>query len=232
MEVLIAVSLLALLSTGMLFAIRTGLNTFEKANSRLMDNRRVAGAQALLTQQFQGMIPVTAPCEAAPGAPGIVFFQGEQQTMRIVSAFSLSQAWRGTPQILEFAVIPGAEGVGFRLIVNELPYTGPQSAGRLCVGFGAPDPVTSAAPPVFAPVQPNPHSFVLADKLKYCRFEYLTPAVSGGLLAWRETWAGRGWPRALRVQMAPLEPDPARVQPISVTVPIQIFRNPEVLYAD
>ena len=74
MEVLIAVTLLSLLSTGMLLAIRIGLSALGKTNEKLMYNRRVAGAQRILEQELQGMIPVVAPC----GGSGLRFgfFQG------------------------------------------------------------------------------------------------------------------------------------------------------------
>ena len=40
-ELLIAVTLVALLSMGMLFAMRTGLGALSSTNTRLHDNRRV-----------------------------------------------------------------------------------------------------------------------------------------------------------------------------------------------
>jgi prepilin-type N-terminal cleavage/methylation domain-containing protein len=85
-EVLIAVSLLSLLSLGILFSLRVGMNALDKANRKLMANRRVAGAQRILQQQLAGFIPVIA--EFAPGdAPGvkIPFFQGRAQSMRFGS---------------------------------------------------------------------------------------------------------------------------------------------------
>src|SRR6185369_11613449 len=170
-----AITLLSLLTTGMLFAMRVGLMAFQKTDSKLMDNRRVAGAQRLVEQELEGLIPVIAPC----GGPGMktAFFQGEAQTMRLVSAFTLQQAWRGQPQILELFVIPGEEGRGVRLVVNEMPYTGPLTAGEICPGMMQ-DPETGAPVPRFAPVVAGPRSFVLADKLAYCRFTYLTPSVA------------------------------------------------------
>ena len=41
-EILIAVSLLSLLSVGMLMAMRLGFNTMDKTDSRLVRNRRVS----------------------------------------------------------------------------------------------------------------------------------------------------------------------------------------------
>ena len=97
MELLIAVLLLSLLSVGLLFALRIGLNTYSKAQTKLMDNRRVAGAQRILEQELEGLVPVVAPCGVGTeggGAP-VRFFQGEPEVMRLVSTFSLQGAWRG-----------------------------------------------------------------------------------------------------------------------------------------
>jgi prepilin-type N-terminal cleavage/methylation domain-containing protein len=224
-ELLVSVTLLSLLSVGLFMALRMGLNAYGKTQARLMDNRRVAGAQRILEEQIEGMMPVLAICG---GATKAVFFQGEPQVMRLVSTFSLQQAWRGSPQILEVFVIPGEDGKGVRLVVNEIPYTGAAGAGQLCAGPGA-----GEAGIHFAPVAPGPNSFVLADKLAYCRFAYLTPAVEANVApVWLPMWAGKSWPMGVRVDMAPLEPDPSRLQPIAFTAPIRLHRDPEIPYAD
>ena len=233
-EVLIAITLLSALSVAMLFAMRIGLDTFGKVGDRLMLNRRVAGAQRILQSEIEGMMPVVAPCivDGVPAGQAAPFFQGDSQTMRLVSTFSLQEAWRGRPQILEFAVIPGENDRGVRLIVNELPYTGPQGAGQLCLGY-APSPVTGAMGPRYAPVAANPQSFVLADQLEYCRLSYLSPAMQPGLPpAWTTRWAFNGWPMGVRIEMAPLAPDGSRLQPITAVAPVRMRRNFGVPYAD
>ena len=233
-EVLIAVTLLSLLSVGMLTAMRVGLMAFSKTNNKLMDNRRVAGAQRVVQEQLEGMMPVVAACGDAPRATPAqtAFFEGQPQTMRLVSTFSLQQGWRGQPQILEFFVIPGEEGRGVRLVVNEIPYTGPDGTAQLCTGHTR-DPLTGGSLAVFAPVQAGPNSFVLADKLAYCRFSYFTIPLDRTLLPhWAPQWTFSGWPFAVRIEMAPLDPDPSRLQPITVTAPIHIHRAPEIQYVD
>src|SRR5262249_33746876 len=156
------------------------------------------------------------------------FFQGEPQTMRLVSTFSLQQAWRGQPQILEMFVIPVDQGEGVRLVVNEIPYTGPLGAAQLCPAL-MPDPQTGISLPRFVPVIPGPHSFVLADKLAYCRFVFLAPPVSPGAPeTWIANWNRPAWPLAVRVEMAPVEPDPSRLQPITAVAPIFVRRPLEL----
>jgi prepilin-type N-terminal cleavage/methylation domain-containing protein len=229
-EVLVAVTLLSLLSTGMVISMRIGLNVFAKATDRLMDNRRVVGAQRILEQEFEGLMPVIATCAGMPAKFG--FFQGETMAMRLVTTFSLERGWRGYPQLLGLLVIPGEDGQGVRLVVNEIPYTGPRSAGALCTG-AAPDPLLGRLVFRFLPLQATPDSFVLADKIAYCRFAYYGPGRSSNdPPLWSPQWAGPGWPWGIRVEMAPLQPDAARLQPITVMAPVNLFRSPELEYVD
>jgi prepilin-type N-terminal cleavage/methylation domain-containing protein len=223
MELLIAITLLSLLSVGLLFALRIGMTAYSKTQSRLMDNRRVAGAQRILEQELEGMVPVVAMCGGGPEGGGQrgPFFQGDMQTMRLVSTFSLQGAWRGQTQILEIFVIPGAEE-GVRLVVNELPYMGPVAAAKLCQGQGT---VMRASP--------GPASFVLADKLAFCKFSYLAKPKDMMLPPlWGPLFTSATWPRAVRIDMAPLVPDPSRLQPITTIAPLRIYRAAEVDYVD
>jgi hypothetical protein len=230
MEVLVAVTLLSLLSTGMVMAMRIGLNVYGKANTRLMDNRRVIGAQRVLEQELQGLMPVVSTCAGMPMKFG--FFQGQPQTMRLVSTFSLQQGWRGRPQMLGLMVIPGEDGKGVRLVVNELPYTGPKAAGALCTGASM-NPAIGKMVFRFLPMEPNPDSFVLADKIAYCRFSYYGPGrLESDPPAWVTEWPGPGWPWGIRVEMAPLQAESAQLQPITVMAPINLFRSPEIQYDD
>jgi general secretion pathway protein J len=221
MELLIAVTLLSLVSVGMMFALRIGLNTYGKAQSHLMDNRRVAGAQRILTDELAGMVPVEAPCGGNKDGPKTPFFQGDPQVIRLVSTYSLQEGWRGHPQILEIFVMPGDGGV--RLVVNEIPYYHPTQAGRLCTGPGR-----------YVGVSPSEKSFVLADKLAICTFSYLQQPEN---LMEYPTWVQvftekRSWPKAVRIQMRALQADLSRLQPISVVMPLRIHRTPEMPYVD
>ena len=61
-------------------------------------------------------------------------------------------------------MIPGNQGRGVRLVVNEFLYTGPETLGEVCLGM-TPDPETGKLVAQFAPIRVGPGSFVLADKL-------------------------------------------------------------------
>ena len=61
-EVTIAVTLVGLISLGLLMAMRVGFTAMQKSNDKLMHNRRVTGVERILEQQVAGMLPTTATC--------------------------------------------------------------------------------------------------------------------------------------------------------------------------
>jgi hypothetical protein len=233
MEVLIAVTLLSALSVGMMLAMRIGISALWRTDQRLMDNRRVAGAQRIVEQQLEGFIPVMSPCGSGGGEGGqkVAVFSGQPNTLTMVSAFSLQQAWRGRPQILQFFTMPSDAG-GIRLVVNETPYTGPKFAGQTCTGMS---PAKDMAGFVGRFPQPSGGSgtFVLADRLSSVSFQYLKrPEKVDEPAVWLPQWTRADWPAGIRIVMEPLAPSPARLQPVTITAPIYVYRTLGVEYAD
>jgi len=226
-ELLIAVLLLSLLSVGIVLTLRVSLSAMNKSSSTLMSNRRVASVERILDQEIEGIMPVTADCQPQPGVAGpkLMFFQGEPQSMRMASTYSLQQGQRGLPMILEFQVIPGEDEQGVRLVVNEHWYTGPRGAGVYCLGMGA-GPDGSPPGPRFAPISVGPDSFVLVDKLAYCRFSFRDPRNAGQTPIWVQRWVKPVLPNAIRIEMAPLAPDLGRLQPVTLTIPVHVTRLP------
>ncbi len=233
MEVLVAMTLLSLLSVGILFAMRIGLSSMERANNRFTSNRLVLGVERAITAQIAGYMPVRADCRVSPEGPvqTVPFFQGERQTMRFVSTYSLNQAWRSTPHILEFQVIPGEGGQGVRLVVNELVYSGPISAGRLCLGRSM-DPLSARLATIFRPVETGSQSFVLADKLASCSFAFREERQPPLTPIWLPRWSGDRSPSAVRIDMMPLALDPGKLQIPSIVAPLHADRDPLGRYGD
>jgi prepilin-type N-terminal cleavage/methylation domain-containing protein len=226
-ELLIAVLLLSLLSVGIVLTLRVALSALNKSDSKLMSNRRVSSVERILDQQIEGIMPVTANCQARPGVAGapMMFFQGEPQSMRLASTYSLQQGQRGVPMILEFQVIPGADDQGVRLVVNERWYTGPGGAGMYCLGIGA-GPDGGPPGPRFVPINVGPDSFVLADKLAYCRFSFRDLGTPPAPPIWVQRWVKPILPNAIRIEMAPLGPDQGRLVPVTLTIPVHVTRLP------
>jgi general secretion pathway protein J len=233
LEVLIAVTLLAVLSVGMMTAMRIGISALSRTDRKLMDNRRVAGAQRIVEQELQGLIPIVGPCNGGAGESKdrYVLFSGQSGSVTLISGFSLQQAWRGRPQLLQIFTTPDDQG-GTRLVVNETPYGGPFGGGPICIP-GDTDPETGGHIASFAAPSVGPATFVLADHLRAVRFEFLdAPKKPGEPGLWTATWNHGKWPFGIRIEMVPMEPSPARLQPITVIAPLYVNRVPGVKYED
>jgi len=227
-EILIAVSLLSLLSLGVLLAMRIGFNTMDKTDAHLVQNRRVANSRKIIENEFNGLTVTQALWQPAPQNVQLVpFMEWEPNQMRFVTSYSLQDAWRGRPQIAALTVIPGDRNEGVRLIVNETPYTGQAQAGQFISGI---DNGTVS----FAPIVPGAGSFVLADRLAYCRFSYLEPRFEPPFRVWRPDWNRRDiLPLAVRIEMEPLDHTPAELHVTTVTVPLAVNRSAQFLnYTD
>ena len=227
-EILIAVSLLSLLSLGVLLAMRIGFNTMDKTDAHLVQNRRVANSRKIIENEFNGLMVTQALWQPAPENYQLIpFMQWEEQRMRFVTSYSLQDAWRGRPQIAALTVIPGEHNVGVRLIVNETPYTGQAQAGQYISGID--NGIVS-----FAPILAGAASFVLADRLAYCRFSYLEPSFEPPFRNWRPDWIRNDMlPLAVRIEMEPLDHTPAELHVTTVTAPLSVNRSPQMLnYTD
>ena len=226
-EILVAVTLLSLLSVAVLVAMRMGFNTMDKTDAHLVHDRRVSNARRIIANEIEGYIWSLANFRPAPDRIlNIPFAEWTAREMRFVTSYSLADAWRGRPQIAVMQVIHGENNRGVRLVVNETLYTGPDQAGSAVTD------ITDGIPS-FAPVPAGAHSFVLADQLAYCRFEYLEPQAFPTSPLWRPDWRRTGLtPLGVRILMAPLENKPAESEIANVTVPMNVTRDPNAQYAD
>lgn len=202
-ELMIAVTLVAAISTGMLFAMRTGLLTLQKVESRLQDNRRVVSMQQMLIHQLSSVMPAAGDC----GAGRTSLFLGTAQALRMVTSYSLADGERGYPQLIDLEVAPDPEG-GLRLIENEHFYFSPLSTAPFCAPQGA-----------------TSQSFEIARGLATCQISYredMPDLPNGG--NWLAVWNRQELPAAIRIEITPLRADPARLTLQSVNIPIRVNR--------
>jgi hypothetical protein len=233
LELLVAVSLVSLVSLGVLYSMRVGLDAMDTTNRRFTRNRRVLGVDRALGAQIAGLVPATTECMGASGVPSgkSILFHGDPGAMRFVSTYSLEEGARGMPKLLEFAIIPGANNEGVRIVVNERPYASTMSARGICGGMST-DPETGTAGPAYVPVQAGAGSFVIADRLASARFLYRETMPAPLFERWRARWISTQWPSAIRVEMTPLDTNPANLHVMTTTIPIRLTVNPLAEYVD
>jgi hypothetical protein len=209
-ELMIAITLVAALATGMLMAMRTSLLSMEKINGHLEFNRRVMGMQRVLSRQIGGAMPAIGDC----GEVRVPLFSGGPDSMRLVSSYSMNEGARGYPQFDQFTVVKGEQGL--RLIVTEHPFTGPAATGPFC---GA------------AEIEPT--SLILADRLASCTFSYREQIPDTYPSdKWLPVWDRPDMPAAVKIEMTPLDGNTAALHMTTVTVPIRITREVRSLYED
>jgi prepilin-type N-terminal cleavage/methylation domain-containing protein len=220
LELLIAVSLVAILSTGMMLALRTSVQAYGKTGQRLESNRRTVGREQILSSQIGSAMAVMALCPVNGGPPaGVSFLNGSATSLRLVSSYSISEGARGYPQIVEYRVLP-ADGGTVRLVVHELPYTGPQSTTAACNGTSFADASSG--------------SYVLADHLASCRFLYHEPYDPNAFLEteWLPFWDRPFLPAAIRIEMKSAAPVAGGLPELGLTVPLRVTGDPFAQYED
>ena len=232
-EILIAVSLLSLLTVGVLWSMRIGFNTLGKTDDFLIHNRRVANSRKIIENELAGSLLVYAALHPQPNETSYVpFVQSEPQVMRFVTSYSLEDAWRGIPQLVTMRVIPGDQGQGVRLVMEEAPYLGPEQTGSLVIGREV-NEATGMFKLHFADGAITPKAFVLADQLSECHFSYLERLYLPPYQLWRTDWVnGNAIPRAVRIDMLPLHPENTRLQVSSVSVALPVNKTSGRFYVD
>ena len=220
LEIVVAITLLSLLSVGMLTALRVGVNGWQRSNQSLMLDRRIASSNQLLQGALENILAARGAYRMPQmeGFQTFVFFEGQPGAMRFVTSYSLERGPRGGLRLLELVVADGPRGK--RLLLNDFPFDGPETTIPLILGV-APDATTGVQRMLFAPVLAQPSSFIVADELQSCSFSYYEqerPALPG---LWVPEWTrDTQLPTAVRVEMAG-RGDSARLRPVSVTAPIR-----------
>jgi prepilin-type N-terminal cleavage/methylation domain-containing protein len=219
-ELMISVSLVAVITVGMLFAVRTSALAYEKTGARLRANREQVNRTQILARELGGAMPLLSMC----GTRMTPYFTGTSDSLRMISSYSIAEGFRGYPQILEFQVI-ASPAAGVQLVVAEHPYTGPLSTTPFC------DPLGGAASGFSAAASPP---FVLADGLASCQFLYHQPI---DMLAYQDTgwvpvWSRNVLPAGIRVELKPLAAAGGGLLPVTVTIPLRVDRDMYLGYDD
>ena len=182
-ELLISVTVLSLLATTVLLGWRIASSAWQKANSHLLRSRAVEESHQLLQEQMASMVPYQVT--TAEGSLEF-FFQGERQTARFLSRYSLSGRTNSGLYRIEYQIAEGTGGTK-QLLLNEFPMRSREELGGLLVKDELdPDPAGKVLK--FLPVQRGPQTVELFEGLTECHFEYYQPPVPPEPGSWKERW--------------------------------------------
>jgi general secretion pathway protein J len=172
-ELIVAMTILALLAGVVSSGLRTGLRVWSRANSELDEMNEQHAATSLLEVQIRGALPLVFV--ASPGQPPLGSFSGDATRLRFVSRASFRDGPEAAPRWIELSwETPGDAG---RLIARE---------SAVIAGTGSPGTDTMWEGTVLEANQ--------------FRFEYLSRRVAGSAHEWGNQWdANVQMPAAVRV---------------------------------
>ena len=216
LELLVSITILALLATIILFGWRVASSAWQKANNRLTQDRKVLATHHLLQEQMASMVPYRT---RTLQGPQVLFFQGEPQAARFLSRYSLTSRSRSGLYRIEYQVAEQPGGTK-QLLLNEFPVTGEEELGALIAGAEA-DPRGRVLR--FAPFERGPQTVVLLENLEECSFAYYIsrPPEPG---AWTDQWTSfnEELPRSMTIRAAS-SVESSGLQPVSITAAIRDF---------
>jgi prepilin-type N-terminal cleavage/methylation domain-containing protein len=217
LELLVSMTVVSLLATTVLFGWRIAAGAWGKADRLIDQQRRAAATQTLLEAQMAAMVPY-APWLSK--GMGDVFFQGERQTARFLSRYSLESRARSGLYRIEYQILKAADGTQ-QLAMNEVAQQNPDGAGALLLGT---EQAADGTILRFAPFDRSAATRILLDGLKEARFEYYRPAGLSSPAGWVSEWTSRGpeLPRAMAIRVTPASGAQAS-QLISVVASIEDF---------
>jgi hypothetical protein len=221
LELLVAITSVALLAATALFAWRVGVSAWEKAGTQLEQDRRVLAVHQLLQEQIASMVPYEARAERRGRA---VFFQGEAETARFVSRYSLAHRAASGLYLIEYHVT-AQRGGSKQLLLRETPVRGNEELGARIQDIESHPEGFLLRLPAF---ERDAETVVLLEALQECRFEYYRRApgepAEGALGNWTDEWVGRGneVPSAMRIHAVSSE-DSGDLKPVTIVAAIRNF---------
>jgi prepilin-type N-terminal cleavage/methylation domain-containing protein len=217
LELLVSMTVVSLLATTVLFSWRIAAGAWGKANQLVEELRRAAATQQLLETQMAEMVP-TAHWQRK--GMGDVFFQGERQTARFLSRYSLANRARSGLYRIEYQIVTTSDGTQ-QLLMNEVPERNSDASGLLLTGAEQKPEGTVLR---FAPFERRPETRVLLDGLREAHFEYYRLAGPLGAAGWVSDWTSLGsqLPRAMAIRVTP-GPDDAARRTVSVVAGIENY---------
>jgi prepilin-type N-terminal cleavage/methylation domain-containing protein len=176
-ELLVAITLLGLVSLSLLFALRIGSSAWQRGSARLAVDRRVVAVHDLLTTQLGEVRPARVGWGPREKRVAFAYFDGAPDRLRFITSYSLERQGRGGLWLAEYALRDG------ELRYRELPFVDDEDAVPTILECHFEDArlVVSFAPPAR-------ESRVLLSGLGDGAFEYLIEPPQ------REAYWGRAWP--------------------------------------
>lgn len=217
LELMVSITIVSLLAATALFAWRASVSGWEKANVELERNRTVLAVHELLTEQIASMAPYQAQIERGGQ---VMFFEGEAETARFVSRYSLRDRAASGLYLVEYHIAEQKDGTR-QLLFQEEPLRGGEELAARIAGL---DTESGAPRVLFRPFEAGAAALVLLKGLAECRFEYYQAATPNQQGAWTNGWKGSfdELPQAVRL-IAMKQSEASDLEPVAITAVVRNY---------
>ena len=184
LELLVVITLLGLVSLGLVSSLRIGSSAWRRGNARLAADRRVVAATDLLSAQLANAQarpvrwgPATSSANRAFDSSAdrevrFAYFDGAPDRLRFLSTYSLEARSRGGLWLAEYFFVR-KESETCDLLYNEWPFRDDRDVASTVRAAGY--DITRGRQRVdFAPAARTASTRELYRGLRQCHFEYLT----------------------------------------------------------
>ena len=203
LEMLISLSLIAMLMLALLIGLRIGTRAWQHGEARLQQTHIEEERAAFLTGQVSSLVPylVTVSNEDLTGTFPIL--EAREDCLRVVTTHGSSFGNQSGLMLAEYGIVerPAAR---VDVLLRETPILDDGALLRRLVRSVEHDPDTGAAVIDYQPFDPRATDLTLMTGLRSARFEYLDlrPPDGQGAL-WRPRWTSRPdalYPDAIRLR--------------------------------
>jgi prepilin-type N-terminal cleavage/methylation domain-containing protein len=202
-ELLVVVTLLGMVSLGLLFAMRVGVGAWQRANARMTTDRKVTAAGDLITSQLGSVRAKYVVWGNRDQSLRFIYFEGRSDRLRFLSDDSVMSRTRGGLWLAEYWFEHNARNE-CRLQYNEFPVRTDADLAPTIAGAIA----EAGSPRIqFRPTVAGPATRMLYAGLHDCAFEYLIEPLDGKPVYWGKEWPSdqQKLPRAVAVRFSAKE---------------------------
>lgn len=171
LELLAAITLLGLISLGLLTSLRIGSSAWRRGNQRMAADRRVLAAADLLSAQLANAQARVIRWGPAERGVRFAYFDGASDRLRFLTTYSLEARSRGGLWLAEYFFARREDGA-CDLLYNEWPLRQEGDAGSTVRAAGY-DITLGRQRVDFAPAVRTESTREIYRGLRQCRFEYL-----------------------------------------------------------
>lgn len=190
-EAVTALTLLALLATGLVAVTGNGLRAWAETREALRQDRRLGMASLRLHEAISSIVPLVTPRPS--GDSPQPFFQGEERMVRFVTGHSPVKGPRSGMRLVTLRAIP-ASGGG-QLVLTDRPCPSLHELGAILEG-------TSGTAASRSEAAGEAESWIVAEEPADFSLEYLEiPTETDEPERWVRRWRDRNRvPRAVRIR--------------------------------